>query len=36
VQLERLLEVSGWLSEQLGKELPALVGKAGVFPSIAS
>ena len=36
VQLEPLLEVSRWLSEQLGKELPALVGKAGVFPSIAS
>ena len=36
VQLEPLLEVSAWLSSQLGKDLPALVGKAGVFPPIAS
>jgi len=36
VRLEPLLETSRWLGEQLGKELPALVAKAGTFAPIAS
>ena len=36
VRLEPLLETSRWLGEQLGKELPALVAKAGTFEPIAS
>lgn len=33
IDLERLLEVSVWLAEVLGKPLPGLVYKAGGFPS---
>ena len=36
VELEPLLETSRWLGEQLGKELPGLVSRAGAFPGIAS
>jgi len=36
VQLEPLLETSRWLGEQLGKELPGLVARAGTFAPIAS
>jgi hydroxymethylglutaryl-CoA lyase/(R)-citramalyl-CoA lyase len=34
VQLAPLLETSHWLGEQLGKELPAMVAKAGPFVPI--
>lgn len=33
VDLGRLLEASAWLEEQLGRPVPALVPKAGVFPA---
>lgn len=35
VQLEALLECSTWLAEQLGKELPGLLSKAGAFAPVA-
>jgi isopropylmalate/homocitrate/citramalate synthase len=36
VRLEALLECSTWLTEQLGKELPGLLYKAGVFAPVAA
>jgi hydroxymethylglutaryl-CoA lyase len=33
VSLAKIVETSNWLTEQLGRELPALVPKAGIFPS---
>ncbi len=35
IELTRLIEVAAWLSEQLGKELPGQVYKAGVFEAVA-
>jgi hydroxymethylglutaryl-CoA lyase/(R)-citramalyl-CoA lyase len=35
VTLEALIECSSWLSEQLGKELPGMVAKAGGFAAVA-
>jgi hydroxymethylglutaryl-CoA lyase/(R)-citramalyl-CoA lyase len=35
IELNRLIEVAAWLSEQLGKELPGQVYKAGVFEAVA-
>ena len=32
VHLEALMATSLWLGEQLGKELPAMVTRAGAFP----
>jgi hydroxymethylglutaryl-CoA lyase/(R)-citramalyl-CoA lyase len=32
IDLEALMETSRWLGEQLGKELPAMVTRAGSFP----
>jgi isopropylmalate/homocitrate/citramalate synthase len=36
VQLEALIECANWLSEKLGKELPGLLYKAGVFAPVAA
>jgi isopropylmalate/homocitrate/citramalate synthase len=35
INLDALIEVAGWLSEKLGKELPGRVYKAGNFPPVA-
>ena len=32
VSLENILETSRWLSQQLGREVPAMLPKAGIFP----
>jgi len=36
VDLESLMEASRWLGERLGKELPAMVTRAGDFPPVSS
>jgi hydroxymethylglutaryl-CoA lyase/(R)-citramalyl-CoA lyase len=35
IDLERLIQVSGWLGERLGKELPALLPRAGDFAPVS-
>ena len=35
IDLEALMAVSRWLGEQLGKELPAMVTRAGDFPAVS-
>lgn len=32
IDLRALVEIAGWLGEQLGRELPGMVSKAGPFP----
>lgn len=36
IELEALIEVSLWLGEQLGKELPSALAKAGTFEAVAT
>jgi isopropylmalate/homocitrate/citramalate synthase len=36
IDLEALMAASRWLGDRLGKELPAMVTRAGVFPAAAS
>lgn len=36
IDLEALVGCSAWLAQQLGKELPGLVAKAGGFPPVAA
>ncbi len=33
VSLEKIIEVSNWLEQELGRAVPALLPKAGIFPS---
>ena len=33
IDLEALISCSRWLGEQLGKELPGMVARAGDFPA---
>lgn len=35
VSLEKIIETSNWLAEQLGHGVPAMLPKAGIFPQIA-
>jgi isopropylmalate/homocitrate/citramalate synthase len=35
IDLEALMETSRWLGGQLGKELPAMVTRAGDFPAVS-
>jgi len=35
VSLDRIIEISNWLEEQLGRPTPAMLPKAGIFPQIA-
>lgn len=35
VELEKIIETSNWLKEQLGRDVPAMLPKAGIFPQIA-
>ncbi len=35
VSLEKIIETSGWLQEQLGRGVPAMLPKAGIFPQVA-
>jgi hydroxymethylglutaryl-CoA lyase len=35
VSLEKIIETSEWLQEQLGRGVPAMLPKAGIFPSVA-
>jgi (R)-citramalyl-CoA lyase len=33
IDLDALIEIAGWLGEQLGRDLPGMVSKAGPFPT---
>jgi hydroxymethylglutaryl-CoA lyase len=35
VSLEKIIESSNWLQEQLGRAVPAMLPKAGIFPQVA-
>lgn len=35
VSLEKIIETSKWLAEQLGRGTPAMLPKAGIFPKVA-
>jgi hydroxymethylglutaryl-CoA lyase len=35
VSLEKVIETSNWLQEQLGRGVPAMLPKAGIFPQVA-
>jgi hydroxymethylglutaryl-CoA lyase len=35
VSLEKIIETSNWLQEQLGRTVPAMLPKAGIFPQVA-
>jgi hydroxymethylglutaryl-CoA lyase len=35
VSLEKIIETSNWLAEQLGRSVPAMLPKAGIFPQVA-
>ena len=35
VSLEKIVETSEWLQEQLGRSTPAMLPKAGIFPQVA-
>lgn len=35
VSLEKIIETSNWLQEQLGRGVPAMLPKAGIFPQVA-
>jgi hydroxymethylglutaryl-CoA lyase len=35
VSLEKIIETSNWLAEQLGRDVPAMLPKAGIFPQVA-
>ena len=35
VSLEKIIETSNWLEKQLGRGIPAMLPKAGIFPQIA-
>jgi hydroxymethylglutaryl-CoA lyase len=35
VSLEKIIETSNWLQEQLGRGVPAMLPKAGIFPEVA-
>jgi len=35
VSLEKIIEASNWLQEQLGRDVPAMLPKAGIFPQVA-
>ena len=35
VELDKIIETSNWLKEQLGRDVPAMLPKAGIFPQVA-
>ena len=35
VSLDKIIETSNWLQEQLGRGVPAMLPKAGIFPQVA-
>ncbi len=35
VSLDQIIETSNWLQEQLGRDVPAMLPKAGIFPQVA-
>jgi hydroxymethylglutaryl-CoA lyase len=35
VALEKIVETSKWLQQQLGRSTPAMLPKAGIFPNVA-
>ena len=35
VDLRQVVKTTGWLEEQLGRAVPAMVPKAGIFPENA-
>jgi hydroxymethylglutaryl-CoA lyase len=35
VSLDKIVETSLWLQEQLGQSVPAMLPKAGIFPQVA-
>jgi hydroxymethylglutaryl-CoA lyase len=36
VTLEKIVEISRWLEQELGRSVPALLPKAGIFPVSAN
>ena len=36
LSLEKIIEISQWLEQELGRGVPAMLPKAGVFPNVAS
>ena len=34
VSLDKIVETSHWLQEQLGRDVPAMLPKAGIFPQV--
>ena len=36
IDLPKLVEASTWLGERLGRQLPAMLGRAGIFPKLAA
>jgi len=36
LSLKKIVETSQWLEQQLGRELPAMLPKAGIFPDVAT
>jgi hydroxymethylglutaryl-CoA lyase len=32
VELSKIIETSRWLEQELGREVPAMLPKAGIFP----
>ena len=35
VSLDKIIETSNWLQERLGRDVPAMLPKAGIFPQVA-
>ena len=36
VSLQKIVETSQWLEQEIGRELPAMLPKAGIFPDVAT
>jgi len=35
VDINKVIATAQWVEERLGKPIPAMLGRAGVFPSVA-
>jgi len=36
ISLEKIIAVSKWLEQELGRGVPAMLPKAGIFPNVAA
>ena len=36
VDINKVIENAEWIGDRLGVQVPAMLGKAGVFPAVAS